>query len=75
MAFFWKGDQLYTKVGELPEYDELTTFLLEMRDPEEKVPEIKDFGKFLATSLAFTKCLRKINVLIDDVEGKLHILT
>jgi HSP90 family molecular chaperone len=40
MAFFWKGDQLYTKVGEMPKYEELTTFLLEMREPEE-LPVIK----------------------------------
>ncbi|KAJ3216334.1 hypothetical protein HK099_005915 [Clydaea vesicula] len=66
MAFFWKGDQLFTKRGSLPERDELTTFLLELREPMDLM-DIQSFGKFIATSLAFTKCLHEVTVNFNEI--------
>ncbi|KAI9364960.1 hypothetical protein DFJ73DRAFT_619935 [Zopfochytrium polystomum] len=69
MAFFWKGkrDQLFTKKGPVAQesVSEWTTFYLSLRDPIE-CPNITDFGRFLATSLTFTRHLKKIEVFIDD---------
>ncbi|RKP10023.1 hypothetical protein THASP1DRAFT_22221 [Thamnocephalis sphaerospora] len=66
MAFFWKGDQLFAKRAPVPgEPDKAengrvwTTFLLSMRDPFE-VPNIDEFGSFLASSISFTSTLREI---------------
>lgn len=65
LAFFWKGDQLFTKRGDLPQRDELTTFLMELRDAQD-LPEISDFGKFISTSLAFTRNLKQVIVMFDE---------
>ncbi|KAJ3065081.1 hypothetical protein HDU98_011523 [Podochytrium sp. JEL0797] len=67
MAFFWKGDQLFTKKGPLSkeEASPLTSFFLDLREPIE-VPNVGDFGRFLANSLAFTKNLKKVEVFVDD---------
>ncbi|KAJ1550235.1 hypothetical protein HK405_001091, partial [Cladochytrium tenue] len=70
MAFFWKGDQLFTRKGPVaPESaSEWTTFFLSLREPME-VPAITQFGRFLATSLTFTRNLKKI-----EASPKLHAL-
>ncbi|KAJ3412284.1 hypothetical protein HDV05_000995 [Chytridiales sp. JEL 0842] len=67
MAFFWKGDQLLTKRGPVSKKDDWTTFYLKLREPVEP-PNVANFGRFLATSLAFTKNLRIADVFIDDVK-------
>ncbi|KAJ3193124.1 hypothetical protein HK101_005381 [Irineochytrium annulatum] len=63
MLFFWKGDQLFTKKANLEAKDQspLTSFFLALRDPIE-TPNVAEFGRFIATSLAFTKNLRKVEV-------------
>ncbi|KAJ3288068.1 hypothetical protein HDU79_005116 [Rhizoclosmatium sp. JEL0117] len=68
MAFFWKGDQLFTKKGPVKDEDAspLTSFFLDLREPID-VPNVGDFGRFLANSLAFTKNLKKVEVFVDDV--------
>ncbi|KAI8616956.1 hypothetical protein BC830DRAFT_1115804 [Chytriomyces sp. MP71] len=67
MAFFWKGDQLFTKRGPVKPEDvsPLTTFFLDLREPIE-VPNVGDFGRFLANSLAFTKNLKKVEVFVNE---------
>ena len=57
MAFFWNGDQLFTKSAVLENksaYDAYgkpwTTFLLNLRMPLE-FPDPLEFGQFLASSL------------------------
>ncbi|KAJ3334211.1 hypothetical protein HDU76_006583 [Blyttiomyces sp. JEL0837] len=67
MAFFWRGDQLFTKKSVVKEADAspLTTFYLSLREPIE-TPNITEFSRFLATSLAFTSQLKKVEVFIDD---------
>ncbi|KAJ3051966.1 hypothetical protein HK102_011959, partial [Quaeritorhiza haematococci] len=72
MAFFWKGDQLFTKKGILPPPQNgsppspWTTFFLSLREPMD-LPLIPDFGRFLSNSLAFTRNLRSVTVLFDNV--------
>ncbi|KAI8829064.1 hypothetical protein BJ741DRAFT_538973 [Chytriomyces cf. hyalinus JEL632] len=67
MAFFWKGDQLFTKKGAVKEEDvsPWTAFFLDLREPIE-APNASDFGRFLANSLAFTKNLKRVEVFVDD---------
>ncbi|KAJ3148016.1 hypothetical protein HDU86_007584 [Geranomyces michiganensis] len=67
MGFFWKGDMLYTKRRPLPPeaVTEWTSFYLTMREPVD-LPDTVAFGRFLATSLAFTSTLERVEVLVDD---------
>ncbi|KAJ1980690.1 hypothetical protein H4R34_002368, partial [Dimargaris verticillata] len=70
MAFFWKGDQLYTKKAAVPpdqqaQYGDWTTFLLDLRDPQ-ALPDVVEFGQFLACSLTFTRNLEKVSLYADD---------
>ncbi|KAI5803996.1 hypothetical protein DFH27DRAFT_481023 [Peziza echinospora] len=64
MAFYWKGNQLFTRRAKLPNFDKWTTFLLESREPTE-IPDLKGLCKFLATSLTFVK-LSSISLYIDN---------
>ncbi|OLY82783.1 hypothetical protein AYI68_g3090, partial [Smittium mucronatum] len=76
MAFYWKGDQLYTKktnkgdikVGLEEDESDWTWFIMQIRDEPTTVPDPVKFGRFLSTALAFTKCLMNISVFIDDSE-------
>ncbi|KAJ3047161.1 hypothetical protein HK097_000176, partial [Rhizophlyctis rosea] len=67
MAFLWKGDMLYTKKGPIPpeQISPWTCFFLNLREPID-IPTVKDFGRFLATSLGFTANLKKVEVFVDD---------
>ncbi|KAI8818837.1 uncharacterized protein EV422DRAFT_167088 [Fimicolochytrium jonesii] len=67
MAFLWKGDMLYTKRGILPPeaVTPWTTFFLVMRDPID-IPDTDQFGRFLATSMAFTANLKAVEVHVDS---------
>ncbi|KAJ1655938.1 hypothetical protein IWQ61_004405, partial [Dispira simplex] len=70
MAFFWKQDQLFTKKAVLPEeqqrqYTPWTTFLLGLRDAL-TLPDVEEFGRFLACSIAFTRDLRSVSMYLDD---------
>ncbi|KAF8427555.1 hypothetical protein EV426DRAFT_545323 [Tirmania nivea] len=64
MAFYWKGNQLFTRRAKLPSFDQWTTFLLESREPAE-IPDLKGLCKFLATSLTFVK-LTSISLYLDE---------
>lgn len=64
MAFYWKGNQLFTRRAKLPRFDQWTTFLLESREPTE-IPDLKGLCKFLATSLTFVN-LTSISLYLDD---------
>ena len=52
MAFYFKGDQLFARRGDVSEadQDEWTSFLMELREPME-MPGLDDFAKFLSTSM------------------------
>jgi len=63
MAFYWKGNQLFTRRGRLPKHDPFTTFLLEYRTPTEP-PPLAALCQFLATSLTFVS-LEHIDLYID----------
>ncbi|KAI8324847.1 hypothetical protein GQ54DRAFT_295847 [Martensiomyces pterosporus] len=71
MAFYWRGDQLYTKKTQMenrpPEERGWTTFLMQLRDGPSQIPDPPAFARFLATSLAFTANLMEVVVRIDDV--------
>jgi hypothetical protein len=64
MGFFWKGDQLFTKRGSVPQeiQSPWTSFLMNLREPM-SVPDIEDIGRFLATSLSFTVELRMVSMI------------
>ncbi|KAG0011532.1 hypothetical protein BGZ80_000622 [Entomortierella chlamydospora] len=67
MAFYWRNDQLYAKRATIPDEeakDGWTTFLLDLREPME-IPNMDDFGPFLARSLGFTGNLRDVSVYLN----------
>ncbi|KAJ1925062.1 hypothetical protein IWQ60_004808 [Tieghemiomyces parasiticus] len=70
MAFFWKGDQLFTKRLAVPEAQRTqgpwTTFSLDLREPV-TLPDVEEFGRFLACSIAFTLNLRTVSLYLDDL--------
>lgn len=37
MAFYWRGNQLFTKQGQNKSTDDWTTFLMDMKDPIEVI--------------------------------------
>ena len=80
MAFFWKGDGLWTKTGKAPDgiinmsatlnssvqdHNTWTSFILPSRDPY-PIPDLVEFGKFLTASLTFTQCLKHIRVFVNS---------
>ncbi|EPE02298.1 atpase subunit c domain protein [Ophiostoma piceae UAMH 11346] len=71
MAFYWKGNALFTRKLVLPE-DEAdptqkpkTTFVLDYRNATTALPNLLSVSQFLATSLTFV-ALQKIEFWIDD---------
>ncbi|BFZ57400.1 hypothetical protein PYCC9005_004452 [Savitreella phatthalungensis] len=66
LAFYWKGDQLFTRRAKLPQNDEWTNFALKMREPQE-IPNLRSLTKFLATSLTFSRSLAHIELYLDDL--------
>ncbi|KAF3920382.1 hypothetical protein ABW20_dc0102661 [Dactylellina cionopaga] len=64
MAFYWKGNQLFTRRAKLPQHDPMTTFLLEYRQPVDP-PPLVSLSQFLATSLTFVS-LEQIDFYIDN---------
>ena len=68
LAFFWKGDALWTKTitnNHRPDADQgWTSFVLPSRDPY-AFPDLVEFGEFLCASLTFTKCLCEIRVYVN----------
>ncbi|GBC47128.1 uncharacterized protein OCT59_002225 [Rhizophagus irregularis] len=65
MAFYWRGNKLYTKRGEQESTDNWTTFLFDMREPM-KLEDVEEFAQFLVNSLGFTENLQEISVYFND---------
>ncbi|KAI9105922.1 hypothetical protein DFS34DRAFT_601439 [Phlyctochytrium arcticum] len=67
MAFLWKGDMLYTKRGVVPAeaVSPNTSFFLSLREPAD-LYDMETFGRFIATSMAFTSNLKEVQVHVDD---------
>uniref|UniRef100_A0A8H7N4F6 Sacsin/Nov domain-containing protein n=1 Tax=Bionectria ochroleuca TaxID=29856 RepID=A0A8H7N4F6_BIOOC len=69
MAFYWKGNALFTKKSQLPE-DQAgphTTFVLDNRNTTTPLPNLLSVSQFLATSLTFV-ALESIEFWIDDYQ-------
>ncbi|KAF5007824.1 hypothetical protein F66182_15700 [Fusarium sp. NRRL 66182] len=67
MAFYWKGNSLFTRRLELSESDAYTdtTFVLDYRNNSSPVPSLLELAKFLATSLTFVG-LENIDLWVDN---------
>ncbi|KAI9736856.1 MAG: hypothetical protein M1818_005907 [Claussenomyces sp. TS43310] len=69
MAFFWKGNSLFTRRIQVPEQNsqaaQETTFVLDYRNKTSPVPNLLSICKFLATSLTFV-ALNNIELWLDD---------
>lgn len=64
MAFYWKGNSLFTRRATMDRVDPCTTFFLEYREPGE-LPDLKVLCQFFATSLTFVR-LNSISLYIND---------
>lgn len=68
LAFSWKGDSLWVKLGDAPgETDKWTSFVLKSRDPY-SLPDLVEFGQFLCSNLTFTTCLKNVVVFVDGTK-------
>ncbi|KAM0523053.1 hypothetical protein ACHAPE_001545 [Trichoderma viride] len=67
MAFYWKGNSLFTKKSHLPEdkSSPYTAFVLDYRNTTTPMPNLLSISQFLATSLTFV-ALEKMEFWIDD---------
>lgn len=67
MAFYWKGNSLFTKKVLLPpnEGNPDTSFVLDYRNTTSPIPNLLSLAQFLATSLTFV-ALQKIELYVDD---------
>lgn len=67
MAFYWKGNALFTRKLQLPEGQGNgdTTFVLDYRNTTTPIPNLLSVGQFLATSLTFV-ALQNLEFWIDD---------
>ncbi|EED19324.1 HATPase_c domain protein, putative [Talaromyces stipitatus ATCC 10500] len=67
MAFYWKGNSLFTRRLELSGSDASpdTTFVLDYRNDTSPVPSLLELAKFLATSLTFVG-LESIDLWVDN---------
>ena len=67
MAFYWKGNALFTKKSQLPEDQAgpYTAFVLDNRNTTTPLPNLLSVGQFLATSLTFV-ALQNVEFYIDD---------
>ncbi|RDA92339.1 hypothetical protein CP533_4388 [Ophiocordyceps camponoti-saundersi (nom. inval.)] len=69
MAFYWKGNSLFTKKSQLPpeRASPYTAFVLDYRNTTTPLPNLLSVGQFLATSLTFV-ALQNIDFFIDDYQ-------
>ncbi|RDA87647.1 hypothetical protein CP532_3801 [Ophiocordyceps camponoti-leonardi (nom. inval.)] len=69
MAFYWKGNSLFTKKSQLPpeKASPYTAFVLDYRNTTTPLPNLLSVGQFLATSLTFV-ALQNIDFFIDDYQ-------
>ncbi|KAI1138727.1 hypothetical protein F5Y05DRAFT_349301 [Hypoxylon sp. FL0543] len=67
MAFYWKGNALFTRRLQLPEDQRTpdTAFVLDYRNTTTTLPNLLSVGQFLATSLTFV-ALQNIEFWVDD---------
>ncbi|RGP72980.1 hypothetical protein FSPOR_2356 [Fusarium sporotrichioides] len=67
MAFYWKGNALFTKKSQIPadQATHHTTFVLDYRNNTTPLPNLLSVSQFLATSLTFV-ALEHIEFWIDD---------
>ena len=67
MAFYWKGNSLFTRKVQLPESQSSsdTTFVLDYRNNSTTVPPLLSLSQFLASSLTFVG-LSYIELWLDD---------
>ncbi|KAJ5180309.1 hypothetical protein N7492_003519 [Penicillium capsulatum] len=66
MAFYWKGNALFTRrldLGQTPNQE--TTFMLDYRNDSSPVPSLMQLCQFLSSSLTFV-ALEEIELLLDD---------
>jgi hypothetical protein len=66
MAFYWKGNSLFTRRATMDKVDPSTTFFLEYREPGD-LPDLKALCQFFATSLTFVN-LNSISLYINDIQ-------
>lgn len=69
MAFYWKGNSLFTRKGKIPEEQRTgdTCFVLEYRNTTTPMPNLLSIAQFLATSLTFV-ALQKVDLWVDDYQ-------
>lgn len=69
MAFYWKGNALFTKKSQLPadKASRHTAFVLDYRNATTPMPNLLSVSQFLATSLTFV-ALQHIEFWIDDYQ-------
>ncbi|KAM4056298.1 hypothetical protein HRG_003215 [Hirsutella rhossiliensis] len=67
MAFYWKGNSLFTKKSHLPQdkASRHTAFVLDYRNATTPLPNLLSVSQFLATSLTFV-ALQHVEFWIDD---------
>ena len=67
MAFYWKGNSLFTRKMQLPESQSSsdTTFVLDYRNKTTTVPSLLPLTQFLASSLTFVG-LSNMELWLDD---------
>lgn len=67
MAFYWKGNSLFTRRGKLPKEQATgeTAFVLDYRNTTSPVPNLISICQFLATSLTFVG-LQSIELWVDQ---------
>lgn len=66
LAFYWKGDSLFTKKLQLGDAQNIhTTFVLNMRNTSSAVPSLVSLCQFLASSLTFVG-LENIELWLDE---------
>ncbi|PHH77103.1 hypothetical protein CDD80_927 [Ophiocordyceps camponoti-rufipedis] len=67
MAFYWKGNSLFTKKSMLPpgKASRNTIFVLDYRNSTTPLPNLLSVSQFLSTSLTFV-ALQNIQFFIDD---------
>lgn len=66
MAFYWKGNALFTRRLDLGDTaNKETTFVLDYRNDSSPVPSLLQLCQFLASSLTFV-ALQEIELLLDD---------
>ena len=66
MAFYWKGNSLFTRTSKLQNQDNTdTSFILDYRNDTTAVPSLLPLCQFLSTSLTFVG-ISDVELFIDD---------